>query len=176
CAGHGRFGRVAGADTGRRAIDRTAMTDLLIEIRQGARALYLSRGSTIAAALILAVGIAANSAIFSMAHAILYRTFPFPDLDRIVSLSETTPQTATERRNVAPANYFDWIEQNHLFSEAAAVQPWQATLTGAGDPQEVRAYQVSASFFGLLGIPPAEGRALTDCDAANERHPVAISY
>src|SRR5207253_9770922 len=62
------------------------------------------------------------------------------------------------------------------FSEAAAVQPWQATRTGAGDPQEVRAYQVSASFFGLLGIPPAEGRALTDCDADQERHPVVISY
>ena len=152
------------------------MLDLFSDVRHGLRVLSKSRGFTTVAVLALAIGIGANTAIFSMADAILFRPYPFQDLGRLVSLYETIPTVSAERFDVAAANYFDWKEQNHVFDRMAAYRYWGATLTVAPNPQRVRAYLVSPGFFSLLGVPAMLGRFCSDQDSAKERNDIVISY
>ena len=116
---------------------------LWTDIRYALRVLTKNRSFTLVAVLTLAVSIGANTAIFSMADAIVFHPYPFPNLDRIAALWETIPAVSAERYGVSPGDYFDWTERNHVFAQMAAYQAWDATLTGAGDPQR-RRYRGSA--------------------------------
>jgi len=149
---------------------------LWAEIRYALRVLSKNRGFTAAAVLTLAVSVGANTAIFSMADAIIFRPFPFKNLERIAAVSETLPAVSAERYGVSPGDYFEWMERNHVFSQMAAYQPWDATLTGAQDPQQVRVYLVSPSFFPLLEVPAAKGRVFPQEPGPNDRNQVVISY
>jgi len=146
---------------------------LWTDIRYALRVLTKNRSFTLVAVLTLAVSIGANTAIFSMADAIVFHPYPFPNLDRIAALWETIPAVSAERYGVSPGDYFDWTERNHVFAQMAAYQGWDATLTGVGDPQRVRGFVVSPSFFPLLGLAAAKGRSFS---AENERNEVVVSY
>ena len=145
------------------------------DIRYAFRVLSKNRAFTLVAVLTLAVSIGANTAIFSMADAIVFHPYPFQALDRIAAIWETIPAVSAERYGVSAGDYFDWIEQNHSFARMAAYQPWDATLTGAQDPQRVRGFLVSSDFFPLLGLPAATGRFFSE-PAQNARNQLVVSY
>jgi putative ABC transport system permease protein len=146
------------------------------ETRYTLRVLGRNRGYTTVAALTLALSIGANTAIFSMADAIVNRPFPFPDLPRVVSIASTIPRTGTERYAVSPADYVDMVERNRSFQALAAYRSWDARLTGAGEAWEVRAASVSPSFFAMLGMAPLAGRVFDERAAEAERNHVVVSY
>ncbi len=150
------------------------MMGFIGEIRYGYRSMMRQRSYTAVAALTLAIGIAANTAIVSMANAIVYRPYSFPDLDRIVSLSETIPKVSDMLYGVSPGNYFDWKERNTVFEETAAYQGWDVVLTGHNEPQQVQGFLVSPTFFGLLRIAPLKGR--TFAGDFSDRYAVVVSY
>ncbi len=152
------------------------MTSLLADIRYGIRALFKSRGYTAMAAVTLAVGIGITTAIFSMADAIMFHPYPFKDLEGIVDIGETLPKVSTERYGVAPANYLDWREKSRALRQMAAYEPWDATLTGVQEPQQVRVFLVSADFFPLLGVAPLTGRVFSEQESEGNRNQVVVSY
>jgi putative ABC transport system permease protein len=122
------------------------------------------------------LGIGANTAIFSMADAVMFRPFPFKNLDRIVALWETIPKVSAERYGVSSGNYFDWKEQNHVFDQMTAYRPWNATLTGPHEPEQVQAHLVLSSFFPLLDVPPLKGRFFSGGGNPNEANQVVVSF
>ncbi len=151
------------------------MQDLFSDVRHGIRFLFKNRSFTTVAVLALALGIGANTAIFSMADAVLFHPFAFPDLDRLVALYETIPAVSAERYDVAPANFFDWEKQNHVFGQMAAYKFSRATLAAAPNPQPVAVYLVSPNFFTLVGVPALLGRVFSGQNST-EPNNIVISY
>jgi len=152
------------------------MMSLLNDVRYGFRMLCKHRGFTAVAVLTLAAGIGANTAIFSMADAIVSRPYAFPDLDRLVRLWETIPRVSAERLGVSSGNFFDWKEQSRLLEAKAAFRPWDATLTGVHDLERVSAFQVSPDFFPVLSVSPLKGRAFSNNQGQENRSQVMVSY
>jgi putative ABC transport system permease protein len=128
----------------------------------GVRMLRRQPGFAAVAIFALALGVGANTAIFSVVDAVLWRPLPFPSADRVMALSEQRPRESRWFGPVAPADYFDWRHDNQSFSAIAAVAQSSASgaynLTGAGDPERVRPLEVSPAFLGVIGIAPAVGR------------------
>jgi putative ABC transport system permease protein len=126
-----------------------------------------------AAILTLALGIGANTAIFSVCHAVLLKPLPYAEPGRIVMLWEhrrgQAPQT------VAPANFVDWREQTHSFSEVAAIRSTAGMiLAGQDEPARLRGAAVSANFFTLLGVPLTLGRSFLEEEGRPDRNRVVI--
>ena len=135
------------------------MDNLLQDVRYGARRLARSPGFTLIAVLTLALGIGANSAIFSVVNAVLLRSLPYAEPDRLVRLFNVRDES--DQFPVAPPNYFDFREQRQLFSGVAAYdQRSNFTLTGVGEPQRVTGAEISAELFDVLGVRPVLGRGL----------------
>ena len=145
------------------------MDGLLMDVRHALRGLRRTPGATAVAALALALGIGVNTSSFMWVSALVLRPLPYPRLERIMTVWETVPKTAGERDAVAPANFLDWRKENGVFEQLAAYRPWDANLTGAGDPERVQACLVTADFFALLGMQPELGR----CFSAAEQQPGA---
>src|SRR5262247_1523505 len=135
------------------------MNTLLQDIRYGFRGLWRNPGFSIVAALSLALGIGANTAIFSVVNAALLRPLPFHDPDRLVMVWEDASFAGFPRNTPAPANYADWKSQNHVFEDMGALVDNSYNLTGDGEPEKIDAYEVTANFFSMLGVKPALGRA-----------------
>ena len=127
------------------------MTGLLQDVRYGLRMLWKRPGFTAVAVITLALGIGANTTVFNSVNAMLLRPFPFPHLDRIVTIWETVP-SRMNHLSPAPANFRDWSEQSTQFSQLAAVRGWDANLTGGNVAEHVEGSQVTADFFPLLGM------------------------
>jgi putative ABC transport system permease protein len=138
---------------------------LIQDLRYGLRMLAKSPGFTAVAVLILALGIGANSAIFSVVNATLLRPLPYPEPDRLVSLWEGSSQL--DDMSIAYANFLDWQAQNHSFERLAAFRHRSMTLTGSGDPERADAREVTSEFLATLGYRPSLGRDFT---AADDRH------
>lgn len=136
------------------------MEVLLKDIRYGIRGLLSRPGFTGIAVLTLALGIGANTAIFSVVNAVLLRPLPFREPDRLVMVWEDASFAGFPRNTPAPANYADWKAQNQVFEETAALDERSFNLTGDGEPEKIDAHGVTANFFPMLGIKPALGRAL----------------
>jgi putative ABC transport system permease protein len=124
--------------------------------------------------LALALGIGATTAIFSFVSVIVLRPLPFPELGRIVQVWETLPRAGSSRYLASPGNFADWSEHDRVFSEAAAYRRWNANLTGRGEPERVRGFQVMPSFFPLLGLTPLHGRVFSSQESQPGREQVAI--
>jgi putative ABC transport system permease protein len=131
---------------------------LLNDLLYSTRKLLKHPGFVITITLILALGIGANSTIFSVVNAVLIRPLPYEAPDRIVMIWETNQSKAVKRSVVSPANFLDWREQNHVFDHLVAFRFWYYTVTGAGDPERYQGARVSAGFFPLLGVSPEFGR------------------
>jgi putative ABC transport system permease protein len=140
------------------------MNRLFQDFVYGLRMLRKSPGFTALAVITLALGIGANTAIFSNVNALVLRPFAIPHLDRVVAIWETTPQQNTTSVRAAPANFRDWTEQSASFEHLAAIHGWDANLTGNGIAERVEGYQVTPDFFALLGVAPEYGRQIGAID------------
>jgi putative ABC transport system permease protein len=152
------------------------MGTLLRDVRYGARSLLRSPGLTLVAVVTLALGIGATTAIFSVTHAVLLRSLPFADPERIVMVWENNPRMKQggDRIPAAPADFIDWREQNRVFQHIAAFTSFSFSLTGAGAPEKLDAVLCSADFFPALGMKPALGRAFDPGEDEVGRHHVVV--
>src|SRR5918911_1645146 len=134
------------------------MKTLLQDLRYGLRMLLKNPGFTLVAVVALALGIGANSAIFSVVNALLLRPLPFEQPDRLVQVWESSAKLG---RNEIPAsfpNFADWREQNHVFEQTVAYSAWSFNLTGTAEPERIHSAIVSPAFFSTLGVEPVLGR------------------
>jgi putative ABC transport system permease protein len=135
---------------------------LLMDLRYGIRSLLKKPGFTVTAIVALALGIGANSAIFSVINGVLLRCLDYANADRVVMIWERFAQHPDHQNVVSPANFLDWQKRSRSFDKIAAVWDARLNFTGSGDPVEVQAQLVSASFFPTLGVQPLIGRWFTD--------------
>ncbi len=131
---------------------------LFQDLRYGLRMLRKNPGFTVVAVLTLALGIGANTAIFSISDAFIRKPLPFPNLERLVDLSETQPALSSEPRGVSLANYRDWVSQARSFDGMCAFTLDSVSLTREGVPLKVEAARVTPNFFATLGAKPLLGR------------------
>jgi predicted permease len=133
----------------------------LQDVRYGLRSLRRSPGFSVLAIATLALGIGANTAIFTAVDAVLLRPLPYASPDQLVFVWEDATHEGFPRNNVSPADYLDWKEQNTVFADMAATRSASANLIGDGDPETVSGRLASHNLFSILGVSPAIGRAFT---------------
>jgi putative ABC transport system permease protein len=153
---------------------REHMESVWRDIRYSVRSLLQARVFAAAVILTLALGIGANTAIFSIAHAVLLRPLPFKDPQQLVQVWENNRRRNVPRYGVAPGNFFDWRQRNTVFQETSAFNHLNMNLTGHGEPVRLLGAGVSASLFPLLGVSPALGRGFLEEEGELGRHQVAI--
>ena len=134
--------------------------------------------------LIMALGIGANTAIFSVVHGVLLEPLPFRDVDRVMQVWHTPPQSSfpgMTRFSVSAGNFLDWQKQNHVFEKMAFYSGGGFDVTGAGKPEAIRGSRVSPDFFPVLGVKPIHGRVFQPSGQATgsgflNEHEVVLSY
>jgi putative ABC transport system permease protein len=152
------------------------MRDLVQDIRYAARLLLRSPGFTIVAVAALALGIGANTAIFSVVNTLLLRPLPYADADRLAVVWEQNLPRDKKDNVVSPGNFIHWREMNHTFTDLAAVSlTFRTTLTGQGDATELPVQYISGSLFGILGARPQIGRDFTPQEDAPGIRVITIS-
>src|SRR5580704_15434684 len=134
---------------------------ILQDVRYALRVLRKSPGFAAVAILTLALGIGANTAIFSVLDSVLLRPLPYQDPAGLVMLWENNSQHPNPHNTVSPPDFLDWQARNTVFTELAALFEQHANLTGNGVLQEVILEGVSANFFSLLGVCPILGTGAT---------------
>ena len=153
------------------------METLIKDIRYGIRGLLKRPGFTVIALITLALGIGANTAIFSVVNAVLLRPLPFQKPEELVIVWEDLTFAGFPHNTPAPANYVDWKTQNQSFIDMAASRETSFNLTGDGEPERVSTYAVTANFFPLLGVQPLLGRSFTpEEDRPGGSKAVVLSY
>ena len=147
------------------------------DLRYGARMLVKNPGFTAIAIIALALGIGANTAIFSVVNAVLLRPLDYEDPDRLVTVLENNWQKGWTSFAVAPGNFAEWREQNQVFEQMAAYTGSSFTLVGEGDPEQLPGTRASANLFALLGVKPAVGRDfLPEEDHPGRERVVIVSH
>ena len=134
------------------------MDTFLNDIRYAVRNLLKRPAFTIVAAITLALGIGANTAIFSSVYALLLKPLPFPELERVVAVWDSYPSKGVLRNEIAMANYLDWKAQNQSFEHLAIYSWWSTNLTGIDSPERIQGMAVTANFLDALGVKPIMGR------------------
>jgi putative ABC transport system permease protein len=137
------------------------MQQLLQDVRFGLRMLAKNPGFTSVAVLTLALGIGANTAIFSVVNAVLLQPLPYRQPAHLVMVWEQLPALGLDRFACPFANYFDYWSQNRVFEDIAAIEDAQFDLTAGDQPERIFGMRASANLFPLLGVTPALGRAFT---------------
>ncbi len=158
---------------------RSAMLleSFLQDLRFGVRTLRKSPAFTVVAILTLALGIGANSAIFSVVDAILLRPLPYPQPDRLVRIWESSLKYDSSRNVVNPFNFLDWRDRSQSFESMAAISGAVTNLSSHGQPIAVPGMQVSPEFFSILRVPPFLGRTFTPADGIpGQDHSIILSY
>ncbi|HJQ70796.1 MAG TPA: ABC transporter permease [Blastocatellia bacterium] len=140
----------------------------------GVRTLIKKPGFTAVALLTLALGIGANTAIFSLVNTVLLKPLPYKEPDRLVMLWESNPQKDFDIMPVAPANYVDWRDQSTVFEDIATSRDATYTLTGRGEPEALLGYRFSENLFRVLGAEPMTGRTFTAEEAQPGHNRVAV--
>jgi putative ABC transport system permease protein len=148
------------------------MNTLFQDLRYGARMLFKNPGITFVVILALALGIGANTAIFSVVDAVLLRPLPYPESDRLVLLNETSK--AMDEISVSYPNFTDWRNQNHVFENIGVYNRSSYNLTGVGDAERIVTGQVSADLFAALRANPAMGRLFTNDEDKPGGTPVVL--
>lgn len=156
-----------------RAAREAAMLDTLLrDLKFGLRTLQQAPTFTLLAVLTLALGIGANSAIFSLVNAVLLHPLPYAQPDRLVSLDSSSGGKI--RSEVSYPNFLDWARDHHALAALAAYRPYDFDLTGRGLPERVPAEMISANFFSLLGVQPVAGRWFNPAEDRPGAAPVAL--
>lgn len=168
-----RFGGVEQArEHHREARGLPALETLLQDLRYASRTLRRDLAFTLIAVLTLALGIGANTALFSVVNGVLISPLPYPEPDRLVTLHASKPNFETG--SISYPNFLDWQRQNHTFSSMAVARSYSFTLTGAGEAEQVPTEFISAGFFSVLGMKPAIGRTFTPEENQKGAGPVAL--
>src|SRR6266496_2139726 len=150
--------------------------DLAQDLRYSLRTLLKNPGFTIVAVTALALGIGANSAIFSVANAVLLRPLPFKNPEQLVMVWANATHLGFPNNTPAPPNFLDWQKQNTVFTGMAAMAERSFNLTGVGEPERLDGRRVSANLFDVLGVPPLLGRTFVPDDDRPGVHVVLLSY
>jgi putative ABC transport system permease protein len=151
------------------------MLTLLKDLRYSLRTLYKAPGFTIVALLVLALGIGANTAIFSVVNSVVLRPLPYPDADRLALIWETDLKDGIKREGPSSPNFLDWREQSQSFEEMALLEVGTGTVTGDGEPEQVTGLRVTTNFLSMLGARTVLGRTFTTAEGAGQaRYPVAV--
>jgi predicted permease len=151
--------------------------EMFQDLRYGARLLLKHKGFTAVAVLSLALGIGANTALFSVVDAVLVRPLAFRDSDRLVKVLETNSQRGWSRTMISFSDFVDWKSQSQSFEEMAALLNTSFRVTGVEAPEEVSGNRVSANFFTLLGVKAAIGRTfLPEDEKPNGERAAVLSY
>src|ERR1044072_5069347 len=157
------------------------METFLQELRYGLRTLVKNPGFAAVAIIALALGIGANTAIFSVVNGILLRPLPYKEPQRLAILWETQTNMQSETGDsnfpVAAGNFLDWQQQNQTFEQMAAFHSQTLNLTGSGEPERVGGLRASADLFALLGVQPSHGRVfLPEDEVADGNKVVMLSH
>ena len=153
------------------------MRSLLQDVRYAARRLRKSPGFALVAVGALTLGIGANTAIFSVVNSVLLRPLPYPEPEQLVQVWETRPRMNMPRTEVAPHEFLAWAGQSQSFRQLAANDSTEYNLTGRGEPERVTGALVTASYFPLLGVSPARGRAfLAEEDEPGKENVVVLGH
>ncbi len=144
------------------------------DIRYALRLMTKQPGVTAIAIVTLALGIGANTAIFSAVNAVLLRPLPYADPPRLMTLWEKRAAEGVQDNVVSPADFLDWARLSTSFESMAGQSFMTTDLTGVGDPTRLFASAVSPSFFNVLGVQPALGRQFREDEAIVGKHRVAI--
>jgi len=137
------------------------LSSIMQDLRYGLRALLRSPGFTLPALIILALGIGANTAVFSVVNGVLLRPLPYPDADRLVAMWTLEPGTG-DMWTVSTANYADWDAQNQVFESTYAWTAGDRTITDREERLQVRTAIVTERFFDVTGVRPALGRGFRE--------------
>ena len=145
----------------------------LQDIRYAFRTLLKRPGFTVIVVLTLALGIGANTTIFSAIDAVLLNPLPYKDPDRLVVIWETNKHLGPEmwdRNEVAMGNFLDWRSRNQNFDQLAALFDTAMNLTGVGEPQRIQSCVVTTNFFQAIGVQPMLGRSFLPEEENPELH------
>ena len=145
------------------------MNDLKFAFRQ----LIKNPGFTAVAVLTLALGIGANTAIFSVINAVLLHSLPYPNSDRLVQIWQTNPRANRWGAWVSYPDFLDWRQQNTTFEEVGAFRPWGFNITGGDRPEALRGGYVTPSLFTALEVKPMFGRTFLPEEAQTGGNRVA---
>jgi predicted permease len=148
--------------------------ELWQDLRYGARMFIRKPGFTLVAVITLALGIGANTAIFSVVNAVLLNPLPYPEPDRLVQVWEHYRPANEPLYSVAPINFLGWKEPNQAIEQIAAVDFPSFNLTGDGDPERIRAARVSPGLFPLLGVGAIAGRTFGPEEEQFGQHQVVM--
>ena len=152
------------------------MESFVQDVRFAFRSLWKARLTSALAVLCLALGIGANTAIFSVVRAVLLESLPFRDPERLVMAYETyvRPEGKAAVGSVAPANYFEWRKQTRIFTDLAGYMPISRDLGDIAEPERLRGQRVTTNLFELLGARPLAGRTFTESDQPPGGAPVVV--
>src|SRR6185369_8120640 len=148
------------------------MQSILQDVRYGLRVLRRNFGLSAVAVIALALGIGANSAIFSVVNAVLLRPLPYRDAERIVAIQEISKDG--RRIQVTPANFLDWRAQNTVFEHLAAILTRTSNLAGTGEAERINLVMASANLFAVFGVQPQQGRLLAPEDEQAGHAPIVV--
>ncbi|MGH9702636.1 MAG: ADOP family duplicated permease [Candidatus Acidiferrales bacterium] len=148
--------------------------NFLQDLRYGARMLRKNPGFTLVTVLTLALGIGANTAIFSIVDAVLLRPLPYRDPARVMTVWQSLPRRQIVDGRVSPANFLDWKARNTVFQDLAAITYWNLDYAGQGEPETFLAELVSKDFFNLLGVRAAVGRTFLPEEFESGRDKVIV--
>ncbi|MGH9939930.1 MAG: ABC transporter permease, partial [Blastocatellia bacterium] len=146
------------------------------DLRYGLRMMIKDRGFTAVAALTLALGIGANTAMFSVVDAVLIRPLPYLDAGRLVMIWDDTGQIGESKFFSTPAEWHEWRRHNTVFTDIAATQPGNVTLSSDGEPEELPGRKVTANLWTVLGAQPLLGRVFTEDEDTQGGRLAVISY
>jgi len=171
---------VGGMDSIKEAVRDTRrgarVEQLCQDVRYGCRMLARSPGFTLIAVMTLALGIGANTVMFSVVDSVVIRALPYDDPDRIVVLWEDAGWAGFPKNTPAPGNFNDWRRMNRTFADMAATTSSSASLTGDGLPEQILGRATTANFFSVLGARPLLGRTFTETEDRDGAQVVVISY
>ena len=149
---------------------------LIQDLRYGARKLRKNPGFTLIAIITLALGIGANTAMFSVVDAVLIRPLPYADAGRLVMVWDDARLTDTAKFYTTPAEWNEWRRQNTVFTDIAATQPGQVTLSNYGEPEELQGRKVTGNFWDILGVQSLIGRLFNEDEDKQGMRVAVISY
>lgn len=153
----------------------TILFMVMSDLRHSFRVLWKTPGFSIVAVLVLALGVGANTAIFSVVNSVVLNPLPYPSANRLALMWETDLKDGIKREGVSGPNFLDWREQSRSFEDMALLEVGTGTLTGGGEPEQVIGLRVTTNFLSMLGARTAIGRDFTAAEGAGKaRYPVAV--
>ena len=150
------------------------MQTLLQDVRYALRSLLKRPGFALVAMLTIALGIGANTAIFSVVHAVLLSALPYRSADQLVTVWENNRKRGNDQNVINLGNFFDWKAQNQVFEDMATFFDMTANLTSGGEPEEIPTQISTPNLFQVLGVTPVLGRTFSEADGQPGAPRVAV--